>query len=163
MAWNRADLRNLGCYKRIEGCTGAAYVTHGRRSTRRYMSSQTKKNSDHMQEKKKKTMDHLNTPGDLHETRNKPILDSRRITFPLLPKFILHLLILCYGSRVSNSGNVHPPRNPHALRSKHSTAAVRPDRAFDNPAPASQPHECQACRETERAEICRVPDEAVRA
>jgi len=89
--------------------------------------------------------------------------DFHRITFPLFTEPIPHLFILRYGSRVSNSRGVHPPRNPHALCSEHRTAAVRPNRAFDDPTPMSQPHKCQACHETERAEIGRVSDEAVRA
>ena len=105
------------------------------------------RNNDHMHEKETKA--HSNSLGDLYKTGNKPIPDSHRITFPLFAKPVPHLLVLCYGSRVSNSSHVHPPRNPRALYSKHRPGSVRFDRTFDNPTSMSQSNQCQSCHETQ--------------
>ena len=143
---------------------GSGEFTRGRRFTPEiHEFTRVKKQTVHRRERNRGNDGPPQHPGDLHKTRNEPMPDFHRISFPLFTKPIPHLLILRYGSCISNPRGVHPPRNPHALCSKHRTATVRPNRTFDDPTPTSQPHKCQACHETERTEICRVSDEAVRA
>jgi len=74
--------------------------------------------------KDKETTAHSNPLGDLDKTRNEPISDFHRVPLPLLAKLIPHLLVLCYGPRVSNSCGVSPPRDPGALCSEHRTGLV---------------------------------------
>lgn len=74
--------------------------------------------------KKEETTTHPNALSDLYKTGNEPIPNFHRITFPLFTKPIPHLFVLGYGSCVSNSCGVNPPRNPRALRSKHRSASV---------------------------------------
>lgn len=76
------------------------------------------KNSDRMDEKEGRTRKRKQLPvrdktqytlGDLHETRNEPVPNFRRIPFPFFAKHIPHLFVFCYGPCVPNTAGIDPP------------------------------------------------------